>query len=254
MLVIGLGGLMTWSRTIWTCPGFYADYTDVPGGPPYDPQLMVKTVICGHCHGITSSRALQRRCRDDIAFRFLTAQAAPDFAAIIRFRTRHGAALKKLFTQSLGLCAQAGLVSLGRVALDEAKARADASRHRAMSYDQMVRAEAELAGEVEALLADAQRVDEAKTPRMGRTAAVMSSRLSWPTGRAAGRASWRRSARRRPRWRLSTPRRPRRRPSRTRPNRDRTGPKSSRRGTRLKAPSSCWLGHNAHSPTPTRGS
>ncbi|HEX7462605.1 MAG TPA: IS1182 family transposase, partial [Dermatophilaceae bacterium] len=147
--------------------GIYADYTDVRGGPPYDPRLMVKILIYGYSHGITSSRALERRCQDDIAFRFLTAQAAPDFVVISRFRARHGAALKELFTQSLTLCAQAGLVSLGRVALDGTKVRASASRHRAMSYDRMVRAEGELAAEVDALLADAERVDAAEDAAYG---------------------------------------------------------------------------------------
>jgi len=147
--------------------GVYADYTDVRGGPPYDPRLMLKILIYGYSHGVTSSRALERRCQDDIAFRFLTAQAAPDFVAISRFRTRHGGALKELFTQSLSLCAQAGLVSLGRVGLDGTKVRANASRHRAMSYDRMVRAEVELAGEVDALLADAQRIDEAEDAAYG---------------------------------------------------------------------------------------
>ena len=100
------------------------------GGPPYDPRLMVKVLIYGYSHGITSSRALERRCHDDIAYGFLTAQQAPDFVAISRFRTRHAEAFKELFTQSLALCAQAGLVSLGRVALDGSKIRASASRHR----------------------------------------------------------------------------------------------------------------------------
>src|SRR5674476_3923 len=147
--------------------GIYADYTEVRGAPPYEPRLMLKILIYGYSHGITSSRALERRCQDDIAFRFLTAQAAPDFVAISRFRTRHGAALKALFTQSLTLCAQAGLVSLGRVALDGTKVRAAASRHRAMSYDRMVRAESELAGQVEALLAEAERLDAAEDAAYG---------------------------------------------------------------------------------------
>jgi len=130
----------------------YADYTEVRGAPPYEPRLMLKILIYGYSHGVTSSRALERRCHDDIAF---------------RFRARHGAALKALFTQSLALCAQAGLVSLGRVALDGTKVRAAASRHRAMSYDRMVRAESELAGEVEALLAEAQRLDAAEDAAYG---------------------------------------------------------------------------------------
>jgi len=145
----------------------YDDYTDVRGGPPYDPRLMVKVLIYGYSHGITSSRALERRCHDDVAFGFLTAQQAPDFVAISRFRTRHAEAFKELFTQSLALCAQAGLVSLGRVALDGSKIRASASRHRAMSYDRMVRAEGELAAEVEALLADAENLDAAEDVAYG---------------------------------------------------------------------------------------
>jgi transposase len=145
----------------------YADYTEVRGAPPYDPRLMLKILIFGYSHGITSSRALERRCQDDVAFRFLTAQAAPDFVAIARFRTRHGAALKQMFTQSLALCAQAGLVSLGRVALDGTKVRASASRHRAMSYDRMVRAEAEFSAEVEQLVADAERIDAAEDAAYG---------------------------------------------------------------------------------------
>ena len=147
--------------------GIYADYTEVRGAPPFDPRLMLKILIYGYSHGVTSSRALERRCHDDIAFAFLTARAAPDFVAISRFRTRHGAAFGELFTQSLSLCAQAGLVSLGRVALDGTKVRAAASRHRAMSYDRMVRAEGELAAEVAALLADAERLDAAEDAAYG---------------------------------------------------------------------------------------
>ena len=137
----------------------YAGYVEARGAPPFDPRLMLKILIYGYSHGITSSRELERRCRDDVAFRFLTANTCPDFVAIARFRTRHGAALKALFTQSLMLCGRAGLVSLGKVALDGTKVRADASRHRAMSYERMVRAEAELAAEVGALLAQADAVD-----------------------------------------------------------------------------------------------
>lgn len=141
---------------------FYDDYTEVRGAPPYDPRLMLKLLVFGYSNGITSSRALERRCQHDVAFMFLTAQAAPDFVAISRFRRRHLKAFRALFTQVLSLCAQAGLVSLGNVALDGSKIRASASRHRAMSYDRMVRAEEELAAEVEALLDDAERTDAAE--------------------------------------------------------------------------------------------
>lgn len=145
----------------------YADYTESRGAPPYDPRLMLKILVYGYSHGITSSRALERRCRDDVAFRFLTADAAPDFVAIARFRIRHGAVLKELFTQSLALCGRAGLVRLGRVAVDGTKVRANASRHRAMSYDRMGRAEAELDAEVAGLLAEADRVDAAEDAAYG---------------------------------------------------------------------------------------
>lgn len=141
---------------------FYDDYTEARGAPPYDPRLMLKLLIFGYSNGITSSRALERRCQHDVALMFLTAQAAPDFVAISRFRKRHLTAFEALFTQALGLCAQAGLVSLGNVALDGSKVRASASRHRAMSYDRMVRAQGELAAQVEALLADAERTDAAE--------------------------------------------------------------------------------------------
>ncbi len=141
---------------------FFDDYTEVRGAPPYDPRLMLKLRIYGYSNGVTSSRELERRCHHDVALMFLTAQAAPDFVVISRFRKRHLKAFTALFTQALGLCAQAGLVSLGRVALDGSKIRASASRHRAMSYDRMVRAEGELAAEVEALLADAERTDAAE--------------------------------------------------------------------------------------------
>ena len=141
---------------------FYDDYTEARGAPPYHPRLMLKLLIFGYSNGITSSRELERRCHHDVAFMFLTAQAAPDFVVISRFRKRHRKAFAALFTQALGLCAQAGLVSLGNVALDGSKIRASASRHRAMSYDRMVRAEGELAAEVEALLADADRTDDAE--------------------------------------------------------------------------------------------
>ncbi len=141
---------------------FYDDYLVARGAPPYDPRLMLKLLIFGYSNGVTSSRELERRCQHDVAFMFLTAQAAPDFVVISRFRKRHLKAFTALFTQALGLCAQAGLVSLGKVALDGSKVRASASRHRAMSCDRMVRAEGELAAEVEALLADAERTDDAE--------------------------------------------------------------------------------------------
>jgi len=180
---------------------FFDDYTEVRGAPPYDPRLMLKLLIYGYSNGVTSSRELERRCHHDVAFMFLTAQAAPDFVAISRFRKRHLRAFTALFTQALALCAQAGLVSLGRVALDGSKVRASASRHRAMSYDRMVRAEGELAAQVEELLAEAERTDAGEDAvhgdrrgdelpaelarREGRLAAIRKARAGLETEHAA---------------------------------------------------------------------
>lgn len=106
-----------------------------------------------------SSRKIETRCHDDVAFRFLSANTAPDFRSIARFRTRHLDALEALFVEVLTLCREAGMVAMGRVALDGTKVRANASRHKAMSYDRMVEAHARLAAEVAEMMGEAQRVD-----------------------------------------------------------------------------------------------
>jgi len=193
-------------------------------------------LIYGYSHGITSSRALERRCHDDVAYGFLTAQQAPDFVAISRFRTRHAEAFKKLFTQSLALCAQAGLVSLGRVALDGSKIRASASRHRAMSYDRMVRAEGELASEVEALLADAENLDAAEDAAYGvdRRGDELPAELTRREGRLAA---------------IRAPRR-----NRPPPSAVRTRSRPPRRAMRRSWPRWCRRRRNGRSLTRTRGS
>lgn len=145
----------------------YAAYTEERGYPPYDPRLMVKLLIYGYCTGQRSSRGIERRCHDDVAFRYLAAGAAPDFRSIARFRRRHQEALAGLFLQALRLCRQAGLVRLGRVALDGTKLRANASRHKAMSYSRMVAREGQLKAEIEAMLAEAERVDREEDERFG---------------------------------------------------------------------------------------
>lgn len=99
--------------------------------------MMLKLLLYAYSIGVTSSRELERRCATDVAFRWLSANAAPDYRSIARFRRRHLSALDSLFVQVLALCAQAGLVKLGRVALDGTKLRASASRHKAMSHDRL---------------------------------------------------------------------------------------------------------------------
>lgn len=145
-----------------------AGYTEERGYPPYDPRLMLKLLIYGYCTGWRSSRGIEKRCCDDVAFRYLAAGVVPDYRSVARFRRRHLKALEGLFVQALELCKRAGMVRLGRVALDGTKLRANASRHKAMSYGRMVEKEASLEREVKEILAEAERVDAAEDERLGK--------------------------------------------------------------------------------------
>ena len=152
----------------------YADYAEVRGYPPYDPRLMLRLLIYGYMTGVRSSRAIERKCVDDVGFRWLAADQAPDFRSIARFRRRHLDALAGLFLQSLRLAQRLGMVKMGRVALDGTKLQANASRHKAMSHSRLVAKEeqveaevAELEATVAALLADAEAIDTAEDVRYG---------------------------------------------------------------------------------------
>ena len=138
------------------------------GGPPYHPRMMVKVLLYGYCIGVASSRRIAQRLHEDIAFRVLAANNTPDFRTISDFRKDHLAALAGLFLQVLAFCQRAGLVKLGHVALDGAKVRANASRHKAMSYRRMKEKEAQLAAEVAELLRGAQEVDDEEDRRYGK--------------------------------------------------------------------------------------
>ena len=107
------------------------------GYPPYHPRMMVKLLLYGYAIGIASSRRLAQRCQEDVAVRVLTANNTPDFRTISDFRKRHLAALEALFVQVLRCCQRAGIVQLGTIALDGTKVRANASKHKAMSYGRM---------------------------------------------------------------------------------------------------------------------
>lgn len=146
---------------------FLAVYTEKRGFPPYDPRLMVKLLIYGYTTGVRSSRAIEKACHDDVAFRFLAANQTPDFRSVARFRRRHLAALDGLFLEILKMCQQAGMVKLGRVALDGSKVRANASRRKAMSYKRMTEREADLQGEVDDLLRDAEAADVEEDDKFG---------------------------------------------------------------------------------------
>lgn len=145
----------------------YDSYVVASGAPPYDPEMMLKLLFYGYSTGVTSSREMERRCHVDVAFRWLTANSAPDYRSIARFRRRHLVALDDLFTQVLVLCCEAGLVKLGRVALDGTKLRASASRHKAMSYGRLGPRIEHLEAEVAAILADAEATDLAEDEEYG---------------------------------------------------------------------------------------
>jgi len=152
----------------------YAAYEEERGYPPYDPRLMLKLLIYGYANGVMSSRKLEAATYRDVAVRMLCADQHPDYRSIARFRARHLEALAGLFVQALRLCREARLVGLGTLALDGTKLRANASRHKAMSYDRMVKKETQLEGEiaalreqVDALLSDAERVDAEEDQRFG---------------------------------------------------------------------------------------
>ncbi len=139
----------------------YASYVEASGAPPFDPKMMLKLLLYGYSTGVTSSREMERRCQVDVAFRWLSANSTPDYRSLARFRRRHLAAVDDLFVQVLALCARAGLVRLGRVALDGTKLRASASRHKAMSYDRLGSRIGQRDAEVAVILAEAEAEAEA---------------------------------------------------------------------------------------------
>jgi transposase len=129
------------------------------GQPPYDPRMMTKLLVYGYCVGVFSSRRLQQRLAEDIAFRVLAAGNAPNFRTISDFRKIHLPTLESLFQQVLKIALAAGALKLGRVALDGTKVKASASKHKAMSYDRMQEKERQIRAEVRELLAQAEAAD-----------------------------------------------------------------------------------------------
>ena len=142
---------------------------ELRGYPPYHPQMMVGLLVYGYCTGVASSRKIERKTHEDVAFRVIAAGQHPDHTAISEFRRIHLEALAGLFTQVLQLCGQAGLVSLGHVALDGTKVKANASKHKAMSYQRMKTKEKELREKVKALLQAAENEDVYEDQKYGVT-------------------------------------------------------------------------------------
>jgi transposase len=129
------------------------------GQPPYDPRMMTKLLVYGYCVGVFSSRRIQQRLAEDIAFRVLAAGNAPNFRTISDFRRIHLPTLESLFEQILKIALEAGAMKLGRVALDGTKVKASASKHKAMSYDRIQDKERQIRAEVRELLAQAEAAD-----------------------------------------------------------------------------------------------
>src|ERR671911_2920985 len=131
---------------------FYVSYRqDGWGRAAHDPAMMVALLVYAYAVGERSARGVERRCREDVAFRVISANQVPDHATIARFRVRHQDALAGLFGGVLGLCARAGLVETAVLAVDGSKFEASASDHASRSYEQIA----------EEILAEAGRIDAA---------------------------------------------------------------------------------------------
>jgi transposase len=134
-------------------------YNEERGYPPYHPVMMTALLLYAYCQGIYPSRRIAKACRERVDFMAVTGMQTPDFRTISDFRKRHMAALEELFVQVLRLCQEAGLVKLGHVALDGTKVKANASKHKAMSYGRMKKAEPELEAIVRGWLRQAEAAD-----------------------------------------------------------------------------------------------
>jgi transposase len=142
---------------------FYAHYAG--GGArnqPFHPAMMVKLLIYGYATGVFSSRKMQRRLHEDLAFRMLGAGNFPKHRTIRDFRALHLKELSDLFVQVVRLAGEMGLVKLGTVAIDGTKLKANASRHKAMSYERMQQSEAQLKGQIDELMQRAKATDAAE--------------------------------------------------------------------------------------------
>ena len=147
---------------------FYAPYEgDGRRNAPYDPRMMVKVLLYAYATGVFSSRGIARKLEEDVGFRVLAAGNFPQHRTLCEFRRRHLADFQALFLEVVHLAQELGLARLGKLSIDGTKVRANASKRKAMSYDRMQAEEQRLASEVEALLREADEVDEAEDARLG---------------------------------------------------------------------------------------
>jgi transposase len=165
-------------------PFYAASRQDGHGWPAYEPAVMVALLLYAYARGLRSARAIERACEEDVAFRVLAANRMPDHATLARFVERHEPALAGLFSEVLALCAEAGLVRAGVIAIDGTKLAANASRDADRDYEQIARE----------ILEEAQAVDRAEDERFGEARGdELPPHLSTPGGRRA----WLRDAKRR---------------------------------------------------------
>lgn len=147
---------------------FYAPYEgDGRRKMPYEPRMMLKVLIYGYVSGVFSSRKIARGLEEDVAFRVLAAGNFPKHRTLCEFRKRHLQDFKALFVEVVQIARAAGLVSLGTLAVDGTKLRANASKHKAMSYQRMQQEERRLSEEIDAMCDSARRADEAEDARYG---------------------------------------------------------------------------------------
>jgi transposase len=137
------------------------------GQPPYNPRMMTKLLVYGYCTGVFSSRRIQKRLQEDIPFKVLAAGNEPDFRTISDFRKIHVGVLQGLFEQVLEMALEVGAVKVGRVTVDGTKLKANASKHKAMSYGRMEEKQQQLREEVKQLLEQADAADEEEDRRHG---------------------------------------------------------------------------------------
>ncbi len=145
-----------------------AAYASERGQPPFDPAMMTALLLYGYCNGVYSSRRIAKAARERVDFLSIVGLDPPDFRTVSDFRKRHLKALAGLFGQVLKLCEQAGFVKLGHVALDGTKIKANASKHKAMSYERMEKRAAELEAEVAKWLSSAEAADAEEDKLHGR--------------------------------------------------------------------------------------
>ena len=144
-------------------------YTEERGYPPYHPALMTALLLYAYAQGIYSSRKIEKACYERLDFMAVTGMSKPDHTTISEFRRVHMKELGPVFVQVLQLCEEAGLVKLGHVALDGTKMKANASKHKAMSYERMVENEKKLEAEVKRWLDESEREDEEDNGKHGKS-------------------------------------------------------------------------------------